>query len=315
MSIPAGWYDDGSGRQRWWDGTQWTEHFAPVEAAPVPVFEPPYVAPAPQLQQSYQAGNPLVAPGYPGGQPYAASASFATAPVTAPAARRPSALGWVALAVSVAGAVLACIPPIFGVGLLVLLAGIVLSIIALVRPGARWPGVTGIILSAVGALAVLTTLVTAAMVSGFRELQGDTEPWPASTSSPDATTPPGSEIIEWWELEVGDCMPSDQPYTDDSGELVIVPCSSPHSDEVFHEYEMSQDAYPGDKATELEATEKCSEAFTDFVGLTYEQSELEYYGIWPNEDTWNYDDDRAVQCVIYDENGDVVTGTLEGAAR
>lgn len=35
MTTPAGWYDDGSGRQRWWDGQQWTEHFAPeVAAAP-----------------------------------------------------------------------------------------------------------------------------------------------------------------------------------------------------------------------------------------------------------------------------------------
>lgn len=33
MTTPAGWYDDGSGRQRWWDGQQWTEHFAP-ESAP-----------------------------------------------------------------------------------------------------------------------------------------------------------------------------------------------------------------------------------------------------------------------------------------
>ncbi|MBP1325318.1 hypothetical protein JOF28_000550 [Leucobacter exalbidus] len=24
----AGWYDDGSGRQRWWDGNQWTEHYS-----------------------------------------------------------------------------------------------------------------------------------------------------------------------------------------------------------------------------------------------------------------------------------------------
>ena len=23
MSVPAGWYDDGSGRQRWWDGSAW----------------------------------------------------------------------------------------------------------------------------------------------------------------------------------------------------------------------------------------------------------------------------------------------------
>lgn len=33
MTTPAGWYDDGSGRQRWWDGQQWTEHFAPEAAA------------------------------------------------------------------------------------------------------------------------------------------------------------------------------------------------------------------------------------------------------------------------------------------
>jgi hypothetical protein len=28
---PAGWYDDGSARQRWFDGTQWTDHYAPTQ--------------------------------------------------------------------------------------------------------------------------------------------------------------------------------------------------------------------------------------------------------------------------------------------
>jgi hypothetical protein len=32
MSTP-GWYDDGSGRQRWWNGQQWTEHYAPSSQA------------------------------------------------------------------------------------------------------------------------------------------------------------------------------------------------------------------------------------------------------------------------------------------
>ncbi|WP_460798018.1 DUF2510 domain-containing protein [Microbacterium sp. GXF0217] len=38
MSAPAGWYDAGNpGRQRWWDGIQWTAHerAAPVAAAPM----------------------------------------------------------------------------------------------------------------------------------------------------------------------------------------------------------------------------------------------------------------------------------------
>ena len=32
MTTTAGWYDDGSGRQRWWDGTVWTDRYQ--EAAP-----------------------------------------------------------------------------------------------------------------------------------------------------------------------------------------------------------------------------------------------------------------------------------------
>ena len=32
-TTPAGWYPQDDGRQRYWDGTQWTEHFAPGDAA------------------------------------------------------------------------------------------------------------------------------------------------------------------------------------------------------------------------------------------------------------------------------------------
>jgi Protein of unknown function (DUF2510) len=33
-AIAPGWYDDGSGKQRWHDGTQWTEHLAPGSTPP-----------------------------------------------------------------------------------------------------------------------------------------------------------------------------------------------------------------------------------------------------------------------------------------
>ncbi|HWU23557.1 MAG TPA: DUF2510 domain-containing protein [Nocardioides sp.] len=32
-SVPPGWYPDGQGGQRWWDGTQWTEHTQPAQPA------------------------------------------------------------------------------------------------------------------------------------------------------------------------------------------------------------------------------------------------------------------------------------------
>lgn len=35
-ATPAGWYDDGSGRMRWWDGQQWTGQFAAAGVRPKP---------------------------------------------------------------------------------------------------------------------------------------------------------------------------------------------------------------------------------------------------------------------------------------
>lgn len=54
MNAAPGWYDAGTpGRVRWWDGTQWTAHEAPVAVAvplagpPQSVVEPPHPGPPP----------------------------------------------------------------------------------------------------------------------------------------------------------------------------------------------------------------------------------------------------------------------------
>lgn len=37
QTTPAGWYNDDQGAQRWWDGSQWTEHTQPSKSeAPTP---------------------------------------------------------------------------------------------------------------------------------------------------------------------------------------------------------------------------------------------------------------------------------------
>lgn len=57
-STPPGWYDDGHGAQRWWDGVRWTENVQPTAAPADPVVTlrdaaaPAYPAAPPPRQKS-----------------------------------------------------------------------------------------------------------------------------------------------------------------------------------------------------------------------------------------------------------------------
>lgn len=62
----AGWYDDpqGSGRQRWWDGTRWTEHVQAVSVPPPPPQPPPVppVSEPPSMATAFAAADGWSAP-------------------------------------------------------------------------------------------------------------------------------------------------------------------------------------------------------------------------------------------------------------
>jgi len=59
MTSPAGWYPQEDGRQRYWDGHQWTENFAPGVQPAVPGVQPgPGVQPAPGTPPSMPPAAP-----------------------------------------------------------------------------------------------------------------------------------------------------------------------------------------------------------------------------------------------------------------
>ncbi|MFK4851056.1 DUF2510 domain-containing protein [Microbacterium sp. ZW T6_19] len=169
--MQAGWYDDGSGRQRWWDGERWTDDFAPAQGGAPASAAPVTSAPA---------------------------ASGSVSPV----------LGFVGLGLAVLGTVLACVPAVFGVGVVVLLAGFVVSLVGLFRKGAvKWPSIVGMIVAVVGGAIGTVVLV----VSLLANLAGPVDPTiptdtPSTTSTeqPSGTPTTGADQRQFTPEELGE---------------------------------------------------------------------------------------------------------------
>jgi hypothetical protein len=93
-TTPPGWYDDGRGALRWWDGTQWTEHVQTPDAEPpaadaldAPAADGSVAAPAEPVPYELAPDGtypPSAPPGYPGGFPGGSTPSGAFISATEP---------------------------------------------------------------------------------------------------------------------------------------------------------------------------------------------------------------------------------------
>lgn len=125
--------------------------------------------------------------------------------------------------------------------------------------------------------------------------------------------------IDVFSLKLGDCMPISDNASGEISDLDVVPCDQPHGDEVFYEFELTGDVLPTDAEVSAEVEAKCVPAFTEFVGLDYNESTLDFWHLTPTADTW-VQNDRLVQCIIYKPDPEnpqgqlEVTGSLKGAA-
>lgn len=117
--------------------------------------------------------------------------------------------------------------------------------------------------------------------------------------------------IDVFSIAVGDCLASAPDGEVQS--VQVVPCSDEHEGEVFHDFELPDGDFPGDEAIETAAYEGCDPAFEEFVGLTYDESTLDYSYYAPTTESWA-EGDRLISCIISDPAG-TVTGSLSGAAR
>lgn len=122
-------------------------------------------------------------------------------------------------------------------------------------------------------------------------------------------------------LSVGDCFTEAEMNTAMSGgevsEVPVVDCAESHDSEIFFSHQITGDAYPGDEAVGVEAEEVCyGDNFTNFIGVSYAESEIYAAYLTPTQESWDQADDREVLCyVTTSTTGETVTGTLEAANR
>ena len=226
MTTPAGWYDDGSGNRRWWDGLQWTEHVvtgrpapgdestaseptvqeptasepapeAPVPAAPITPpddaepapFVPPYTL-AGQMPAPAATTSPagMTYPAY-GGYP---AASWPVAPSPQPATGVPV-VGIIGLVAVVIGVVCACFPVIAIAGWALLAVGFVMSLISLFLRGRKWPGITGLVVAVVGAVLAAAVSFLVLATSSIAENGDSPFAAPGDRPSSEGDSPTGRE--------------------------------------------------------------------------------------------------------------------------
>ena len=136
----------------------------------------------------------------------------------------------------------------------------------------------------------------------------------SAPAQPEETAPPGTEVVDVYDLEVGDCLATSPPEEEQLiTSLETVPCSEPHGEEIFAAVTLPDGDFPGTDAILEQGDELCIAAFDGFVGLPYEETALDFWLITPSEQSW-YQGDRSVLCTIHDPAGEV-SGTLRGVER
>lgn len=121
-------------------------------------------------------------------------------------------------------------------------------------------------------------------------------------------------------LQPGDCF--DDPITAGQSGAVVKevqhhPCSEPHLFEVIETFKFatSGDAtFPGQTGFDSFIVEKCSVAFTTYIGIAEDQSSLSYSAYTPVESGWK-SGDRDITCFLGALDGSKLTGSMKNARR
>ena len=179
-------------------------------------------------------------------------------------------------------------------------------------PSARPPRRRGLLIGGLVAAGLLVlaggTAAAVAVAHSAAELAS------ASTSpSVGSGTTGGVPDTSAFDVEVGDCFAFGLGDAEGPGDVESVDsqsCDDEHDNEAYAVVEATQSSWPGEEAMSAFSDEGCYDEFESFVGLPWDDSEVDFGYLSPTEQSWS-EGDREVLCYVFID-GDTSPGSLEG---
>jgi hypothetical protein len=169
-------------------------------------------------------------------------------------------------------------------------------------------------------LAALALAGTIAL-AGCSETAADDSAAPAAGSTTADEQQVSTETVDAFDIEVGDCIvypeetsaEQSTETTDAPSEIETVSCDQPHDSEVYTVFDLPDGDFPGDEEVVAAADERCAGDFESFVGNSYDNSVLDIEYFFPSEESWSFDGDREVACMVYHLEGEQLTGSAKAS--
>ena len=139
----------------------------------------------------------------------------------------------------------------------------------------------------------------------------------------DGLAPAEPTVVGLDEVATGDCLLTPSAYADDPASfwgsegmqwpltMATVTCDAPHDAEVLFIGD-GWDAdmpYPGEASLARRYWAQCDTEFVLYTGVTVPQSELDYTGWLPSEESWRQGD-REIACIGFDPSGQPLEGSI-----
>lgn len=124
--------------------------------------------------------------------------------------------------------------------------------------------------------------------------------------------PTESSKADAFKVKLGDCIAN--PDSQEVVDVTVIPCDQSHDLEAYALTNMDTSTFPGDTEVGTQAEQYCGAQFAPFVGVPFENSELEVTFLHPTSDSWK-NGDREILCLIGGASGAATTGSLKGAAK